>query len=255
MATTGILITARCGSTRLPRKHLKHSCGAPILDVLIRRIHAAFPGEIARGEVAVVISTSEEPENQAFEELSGAQVFYGSPDNVPLRHLQTAEGLGLEYLVAIDGDDMYCSMRAVGAIIERLREGAPYVATRGLPFGMNTHGYSTAFLRTSLERRRDQVLETGWGYIFDPALVETLQFDDIAADERLRFTLDYAEDFEFFDQLTVALGDEVDRASDAAIVGRVMDNGLWQLNSGVAERYWQNFYALQDAERQQAGGK
>jgi spore coat polysaccharide biosynthesis protein SpsF len=255
MATTGFLITARCGSTRLPRKHLRHSCGVPILDVLIRRIHAAFRDEIVRGDVAVVIATSEEPENQAFEELAGVQVFYGSPDNVPLRHLQTADGLGLDAMVAIDGDDMYCSMRAVRAIMERLQAGASYVVTRGLPFGMNTQGYSTAFLRASLERRHGQVLETGWGHIFDPAAMETLHFDDITADERLRFTLDYAEDFEFFDKLTIALADDVATASDAQIVGRVLDDRLWQLNSGVAEQYWKNFYALQDAERQLTRGK
>lgn len=243
---SGILITARCGSTRLSRKHLRQSQGAPIVDVLIRRIRAALP------EADVVIATADEQENRAFESLAGVKVFYGSIHNIPLRHLQAAEGLGLDAVVSVDGDDILCSPRAMRAVLDALQGGAEYAATSGLPFGMNASGYTAAFLRRSLAAHRDDVLETGWGHIFDPAALRTIHFDDIEDDERLRFTLDYGDDFDFFDRIHALLGEGIVTATDSAIVRLVRDRALWEINRGVAEEYWRHFRARRDDERRRS---
>ena len=247
-----ILITARCGSTRLAGKHLRDSCGAPILAVLIGRIRHELADEIARGAVAAVIATADEAENRAFERVGGASVFYGAVDNIPLRHLQAAEALDADGVISVDGDDILCSPRAMRAVYNALQRGARYVTTSGLPFGMNASGYATTFLRESMNGHRAQVLETGWGHVFDSAAQTTLRFDDIAADERLRFTLDYAQDFAFFDRLIGELGGGIESASDRAIVDLVLARSLWEINRGVAEEYWNYFRARQQDERERS---
>jgi spore coat polysaccharide biosynthesis protein SpsF len=87
---TGVLITARLGSTRLKQKHLMEVQGHPIIFYLIERIKHEFEMEINNQEITVYITTSDEPENRALEKVSSnVNVFYGSINNIPLRHLQT----------------------------------------------------------------------------------------------------------------------------------------------------------------------
>ena len=102
---TGVLITARLGSTRLKRKHLLEVSGRPIVSYLVERILREFKTEVAQGEVGVVITASDEPENRAFDGLgiAGLTVFYGSVHNIPLRHSQAVAALGFSRVIAVDG--------------------------------------------------------------------------------------------------------------------------------------------------------
>ena len=90
---TGFFLTARLGSTRLPRKHLLEAAGKPMLGVLAERIRHAFAADLAAGDALLAIVTSDEAENRAFERFAalGVRVFYGSVDNIPLRHHQAAQ--------------------------------------------------------------------------------------------------------------------------------------------------------------------
>jgi spore coat polysaccharide biosynthesis protein SpsF len=171
----GILITARLGSTRLKRKHLLPVEGEPIISFLIRRIVAEFQEEISQGQAAVIIATTSEPENQEFERLAGEKVavFCGSKENIPLRHLQAADAHGLGVIVSVDGDDVLCSVQGMRRVYGALVGGAKYVRTANLPFGMNSFGYSRAFLAESLKDHQSDTLETGWGRIFDATAVSS----------------------------------------------------------------------------------
>ena len=108
---TGILILARCGSTRLSKKHLQPVNGEPVFCYLVRRIRQFFRAEIEAEKLRIIVATGDEPENRAFEGVVGdvAQVFYGSTRNIPLRELQAAEVLNLDYIISVDGDDILCS--------------------------------------------------------------------------------------------------------------------------------------------------
>ena len=112
MMKTGILITARLGSTRLKQKHMLKVREKPIVYYLIERIRREFKEEIAQNKIEVVIATSDEPDNRAFERLATAnlKVFYGSIHNIPLRHFQAVESYGLSHVISVDGDDILCSV-------------------------------------------------------------------------------------------------------------------------------------------------
>lgn len=246
----GILLTARLGSSRLRRKHLLEVNGSPLMSFLLDRINAEFAAEIAANEALVVIATSDEPENRDFERFGGpaVEVFFGSLHNIPLRHLQAAERLGLDAIVAVDGDDILCSVRAMRMVYQMLTEGAPYVRTSGLPFGMNCTGYTTQFLGTSLAGHLESTLETGWGKIFDATVATDIEIHDVPSDDRLRFTLDYEEDYRFFSAVITALKECIVRADDAKIISTVYDQGLYPLNEAIAQKYWTNFYRCMQQE-------
>lgn len=244
MSKTGILITARLGSTRLPRKHLLKVAGKPVLSYLIERISREFRVEITHGDAEIAIVTSNEEINREFERFraAGIRLYYGSIKNIPLRHLQAAKAFGLEYLIAIDGDDILSSRRAMRKVYTALNGNHPYVTTINLPLGMNVSGYSVACLEESLCERHDEILETGWGRIFEGADKKNIPMHFSVQDDLLRFTLDYPEDLKLFDAIITGYGGHIYDATDEDIVQYVLSNKLNKITEPIAEKYWDNFY-------------
>ena len=247
---TGIFITARLGSTRLKRKHLLPVNDHPILFFLIKRIEEEFKKELIDGKVKVIIVTSDERENREFENFSkdGATVFYGSINNIPLRHLQAAKAHSLNSIISIDGDDILCSVKGMRAVYEALMNGACFVKISNLPFGINSGGYSKNFLESSLNGHFDDILETGWGRIFDQSQLTEIHVPFPVQDNVLRFTLDYDEDYQFFKSVIEAFGDDIFIVQDEEIVKLVTNRKLYLINESISKQYWDNFYKLQEAE-------
>jgi spore coat polysaccharide biosynthesis protein SpsF len=231
----GFAIAARCGSTRLPRKHFLEVNGRPLLWYLLQRVRDSADGG------PVIIATTIEPENESFRsfEGNGVSCFAGAIRNIPLRFLDAARSAALDGIVAIDGDDILCSTAAMAAVRTALVEGGDYVTTRGLPLGMNAAGFSTRFLADAAPQTA-AVLETGWHRIFDSSRLETIDFG-AQADARLRLTLDYEADFLFFERLLSLLGDESTTVSDTALIDVITRECLFDINSSVNETYWRDF--------------
>jgi spore coat polysaccharide biosynthesis protein SpsF len=247
----GHFLTARLGSSRLPRKHLLQANGYALLEVLVKRILHAFAAEFRSGEASLVIVTSDEPENREFERFDtlGAQVFYGSKQNIPLRHLQAAQALRLDAIVAVDGDDILCSTAAMRAVREGLSRGEDYISTFGLPLGMNAFGYSVDFLQRSLRGNEPNILETGWGCIFDPASLASHTMNLRGKiPESSRFTLDYPEDFAFFCAIIEHFAERIFFVSDQEIADFVVERHLSKITAPIVEKYWQDFQSVRDGE-------
>lgn len=242
---TGIFITARLGSTRLKQKHLLPAVGRPLLEYLLKRITNSFSEEISRASISIVIATADQPENRKFEEFSNkaVQVFYGSSGNIPLRHLEAADTLGFEKIIAVDGDDILCSIDGMKQIYRALSDGCDYVKTSNLPFGMNSFGYSREFLAESLEGNKLDLLETGWGRIFPSEKLIDIPMEFAVQREDLRFTLDYPEDYTFFKTVIEKFGNNIFQASDQDIVEKVISDQLYCLNEKISREYWANFRA------------
>jgi spore coat polysaccharide biosynthesis protein SpsF (cytidylyltransferase family) len=248
---TGIFLTARLGSTRLPRKHLLEAGGKAMLAVLAGRIRHGFDQAIYRGDAVLAVVTSDEPANRDFERLSGEPmaVFYGSKQNIPLRHLQAARRFGVDAIVAVDGDDILCSVDAMRVVADSLAGGAEYTRTTGLPLGMNAFGYRTDFLARSITGKEQKTLETGWTYIFDAARLTSNALDlGLEAPDSLRFTLDYNEDCEFFRRIVEHFGAGVVTASDKDIVSYVLAHDLQKITDPIAQKYWENFQTVRAQE-------
>jgi len=247
---TAIFITARLGSTRLKRKHLLKVNGKPILEYQLGRIRREFARELGNQDAVLAIVTSDEPENKDLEQVTGddATLFSGSTHNIPLRHLQAAHHSGVDAIVSIDGDDLLCSPRGIRSVFDSLRAGSKYAKTVGLPFGMNSFGYTASFLQACLSGRESDVLETGWGRIFESAAPLIKEFAPVVDQDLLRFTLDYSQDFDFFRAVISALGDRAYVATDEEIIKLVVSQRLFLINADLHAEYWREFHGNVDKE-------
>ncbi len=240
----GVFITARLGSTRLPDKHLKPVADKPIIQYLLDRIHCAFEEPVSTGEVKIIITTSAEEMNKEFSQFKSlAEVFFGDVNNIPLRHYQAALTHNLDSVIAVDGDDILCSPQAMLEVKNLLKNENDYVTTKGLPFGLNVFGYSVNFLAEALSRNNEEVLETGWGRIFDHKKPAVIRFPGIKERKNsLRFTLDYAEDLQFFREVIEKAGRKITGMTDRELIELVLEKKIHLMNRQRIEEYWQNFH-------------
>lgn len=239
----GILVTARLGSSRLPRKHLLPMGDRPALGWLLERMRRAFSRELLAGEAVLAIAATTAPEDAALEALAtdGIAFFQGSTRNIPLRHHQAALALGLTHIVSVDGDDVLCAPEAARAVLEALLQGAPGARTEGLPLGMNAWGYATSTLRQALRDHEAETLETGWGRIFDMARFRTIPFAVPDEARWLRMTLDYPEDLAFFRAVLQDAGPDAASLDSHRLIDIALAGGSAAINQCRHLEYWNNF--------------
>jgi spore coat polysaccharide biosynthesis protein SpsF len=238
-----IVITARLGSTRLPRKVLTPLGGRSALERLVERLRQARLPE------AIVLCTSTLPEDDELEALAGQlgiDVFRGDPDDILVRWRDAARAHDIDLLVTCDGDDVFCDPVHVDRVVQAYREtGADYIACVGLPFG----AAPTGIARTGLERVCDLKRETsteGQGRFFeDPRVVSRAE---VLAPESVRhgdarMTLDYPDDARFF----AAVIEELERPGSVFTLEEIVRllrerPDIVAINSGLQEEYWARFH-------------
>jgi spore coat polysaccharide biosynthesis protein SpsF (cytidylyltransferase family) len=238
----GVFITARLGSTRLSEKHLIEVNEKPFIKWLVERFSTAFKENIEKNELKIFITTSIKTENMKFESLfdkSEVEVFYGSDENIPLRHLECAVENNIDHIISIDGDDILCSTEASKVVADRLLDGSKMVQTTGLPLGMNSTGYSKVFLEYSLKGIESNKLETGWGKIFEKNEIDVIQMKKDENIEKIRMTLDYEPDADFFKKVISNI--DVLNVSDDMLIESIVTNNWNQINGHLDDIYWSNF--------------
>lgn len=249
---TGIMIVARLGSTRLTQKHLIEAAGKTFIEWLAERYIFAFRKEIKLGEAVVFIATSPNEENKKFETVfannPAVKIFYGADSNIPLRQWQCAAANDINEIISIDGDDILCSTEAAILVKNKLLRHCDYVKTSGLALGMNVMGYKTSFLKSSLDKAQTNTLETGWGRIFNEEKAENIALGNYDLDRRLRLTLDYSEDAQFFKKVIEGLQEKLFKTNDASLIDYIIQNKYYQLNEKVNDIYWRNFEQQKKAE-------
>lgn len=245
----GVFITARLGSTRLNEKHLIDVNEKPFIKWLVERFSTAFKEKIEKNELKIFITTSIKTENKKFElifDKSEVEVFYGSDENIPLRHLECAVKNNIDHIISIDGDDILCSTEASEVVLERLLDGSKMVQTAGLPLGMNSTGYSKVFLEYSLKGIESNKLETGWGKIFDKDEIDVIKLRKDKSIEKIRMTLDYEPDADFFKKVISNI--DVLNVSDDILIESIVTNNWNQINNHLNDMYWSNFNKQKEEE-------
>jgi len=169
------------------------------------------------------------------------KIFYGSNSNIPLRHLQCAKAYNIDYILAIDGDDILCSIEASKIVLEELINKGKFVKTIGLPLGMNVMGYTTSFLESSLGANTQETLETGWGKIFDQQFTKELEIENNFNCNNIRMTLDYNEDAIFFSNVIKSISEGIISITDKELISKIIKNKWYQINESLNDKYWENF--------------
>ena len=134
-------------------------------------------------------------------------------------------------------------------VYQELTEGQDFVKTIGLPFGINVAGYSKKRLQFSLDNSEDTILETGWGRIFDETDLTVIDLSLPLQYEHMRFTLDYPEDFSFFQELITRFPGDFESCTDLQVVSFVEQERLYKITKPASDRYWENFHRGVDLER------
>lgn len=195
---TGLLITARLKSTRLPEKLLREVEGRPIFAHMIERL------KLAKRVDEIIVCTSTNPQDDRLEKLAESEAiscFRGDEDDVVKRLSDAATQFGLDYILSITADCPFSDPDYADKIVEAYeRTEADLIRALDLPHGAYCYGVKPAAFRRVIEIKDGTNTEVWTRYFTDTDLftVLDLSIEPRHAKPTLRMTLDYADDLEFF---------------------------------------------------------
>ncbi len=240
----GAFITVRMGSTRLPNKALLEIKGIPTIVHLINRI------KYAKTLDKIVLCTTTNPEDEVLCKLAekcGIYYFAGNEKDILKRHYDAAIFHEIDFVINIDGDDLFCDPKYIEQISQIVREEQSdydVIETKGLPFGVNSFGYRIECLKSLVNSKSDTDSDTGWGEFFreNPQLKKKIipvkQNHKIDA----RMSLDYEEDLLFFKEIIERLYNEGEYFSLDDIIRLLKENPhIVEINKEIEEIYWKNY--------------
>jgi spore coat polysaccharide biosynthesis protein SpsF len=131
MESTGIILQARMGSTRLPGKVLAKIGRRTILEHCVHRLE--------RSRFPVVVATTDLGEDDIVDRAArelGTEVHRGSVDDVLTRIIDAANAFGFTEIIRATADSPFVDMGAARrASVARLRAAADHAIECGLPIG------------------------------------------------------------------------------------------------------------------------
>ncbi|HUK60748.1 MAG TPA: glycosyltransferase family protein [Stellaceae bacterium] len=199
--TAAVIVQARFGSTRLPGKVLQPIGGQPALVSVLERCHripgidvvvCAIPDERTSDPVADVARAA------------GAVVFRGAEADVLDRYDQAARCVGATSVMRITSDCPLIDPLLCGAVLAALGdEGVDYVCNNMPPLwphGLDCEAFWAEHLaRAALEAVHPYEREHVTPWLRRNAALRRVSVDGPGGGlERLRWTLDYTEDYSFF---------------------------------------------------------
>lgn len=200
--TIAAFITCRTGSSRLEKKALIELHGIPLIVHLIQRVKRS------RGIDQIILCTTSLPEDNVLEKLAlenGIKAYRGSIEDVLARYMGAAESNGIDFMVVVDGDDLFCDPKFIDMVAEQARSGDhDYIMFKGLPYGTYPTGIRTIALRKVCEIK-DEDNTAGWGkYFVKTGLFKVKEISMQSTKyfhPEYRLTLDYPEDLELIKQI------------------------------------------------------
>lgn len=143
----GAVVQARMSSSRLPGKVLRELGGRPVLAWLLDGLTRA------PGLVAITVSTSTEPDDDAVADFcaarEGVALHRGPLDDVAGRMLAAAEAERLDALVRVNGDSPLLDPELVSAGVELFRQSGADLVSNVYPQRSFPVGESVEVVRTS----------------------------------------------------------------------------------------------------------
>jgi spore coat polysaccharide biosynthesis protein SpsF (cytidylyltransferase family) len=226
-------------STRLPQKAILKIKGRTVIEHLIDRLKTAKLPDM------IILCTSTHPDDEILVEIAKKnhiEYFRGSESDKLERFLRAAEKYNLDFIVCVDGDDIFCDPEYIDRTIETfIRTQADYITCKELPLGAASHGIKVEALRKICMMKDEVDTEIYGGYFTQTGLfkVEFLKVEDeTLRHPEIRMTLDYQEDYEFFK----AIFDELYKPGYVFTLKEIMTllknkPHIIDINKSVQERY------------------
>lgn len=198
-----IFITIRMDSSRLPSKTMKPILGKPVLEHIVQRAKLA-----KEFDLVVVCTTEREIDDRValLAEKLGVNVFRGSLEDKLERWHGAAKKYNVDYIVTFDGDDLFCDPYLLDKGARQIASGRyDFIeAPKGLICGAFTYAFSSNALEKVCEIKNSEDTEMMWTYFKDTGLFKTgvlEEVEEIYFNDSFRMTLDYPEDYEFFNRI------------------------------------------------------
>jgi len=239
---TAIFLSIREKATRLPKKVLLPIKGKAVTEHLIERLKAAKCAD------QLIMTTSVHPDDQVLAgiaERCQISCFRGSEDDKLDRYLNAAQAYGVDFIVIVDGDDLLCDPVYIDRVIQKHRETmADFVYCQGLPLGAASSGFTRKALERVCQVKRENDTEVWGGYFTQTGLfhVEGVEAEGaLLRRPDIRMTLDYEEDYQFFQKIFDALyvpGRVFTLEEVMSLLARKPE--ITQINQGVQKLYEEN---------------
>ncbi len=234
----GFLITGRMKSTRLPKKLTLKIFNQTIMSLMIQRLKCAQQVE------EIIIATSTNPQDDILESIGeeqGVKVFRGSEEDVLERLSAAADEFQLDYIINITADCPLVGFDFIPKMLEEYkRSNADLITCTKLPHGFFFYGIKPKALKEVLTIKDSIHTEVWGGYFTETERFKCVDLDTPSTLERpsYRLTLDYPEDFEFFEKLYCSYGEAIISAKTADIVSFLDQNPeIVSVNAGAKEKY------------------
>lgn len=240
-----IFLSIREKATRLPKKVLLPIKGKTITEHLIDRLKLAkLPDEL-------IMTTSTHPDDSVLAELAAKakiSCFRGSEADKLNRYLEAAKTYGIDFMVVVDGDDPFCDPIYIDrVIVKHLETGADFVYCEGLPLGAGSSGFTRRALEKVCQIKTQNDTEVWGGYFLKTGLFRVAKVEarePLLRRPEVRMTLDYEEDYKFFQEIFEALyvpGKIFSLEEVMKLLNRRPE--IIQINQAVQKRYEENLAA------------
>jgi len=196
------LITARLKSTRLPMKVIKPMHGKPMIVHMLDRLKQS------KSLDDIIICTSKESQDDPLVEIAdkeGVKCYRGDGGDVIGRLLGAAEKYDIDYIVNITADCPFVDPEYVDQIIDVYKQtNADLIRSWDLPHGAFSYGIKTDAIKKVIDLKNSSDTEVWYQYFTDTGLFNVIDLDINNSFHKrpgLRMTLDYPEDWQFFEAI------------------------------------------------------
>jgi spore coat polysaccharide biosynthesis protein SpsF (cytidylyltransferase family) len=239
---SAVFLSVREKATRLPKKVLLEIKGKSVTEHLIDRL------KTARLPDMIVLCTSVDPRDAILVEIAkkcNIPYFTGSEDDKLDRYLQAARRFGVDFMVIVDGDDIFCDPGHIDKTIAKFQEtNADFIYCPDLPLGAASSGIKLEALKKVCEIKAENDTEVWGGYFLNTGLFKIVKLeveDEELRHPEVRMTLDYQEDFEFFKAVFEGLYEKGRVFTLKEIMMLLKEHPeILDLNKSVQEAYLQN---------------
>lgn len=240
----GALIPIRLASERLPNKAIKEICGKPIVCHLLDR---AFACKYLEKKKVVVTTTREESDDKLVEVVEGygASIFRGDTDDIIKRFYDAIREFEFDAVIEIDGDDICVDPVYMDYCLDNLLldQNNDVTLVKGIPLGLAPKAISRLAFDKVIDRYQTRENDTGFMYFFTKTglcrVIELPPISDKHIHKTARLTLDYPEDFAFFEALFNELYVENEIFGVEEIIELLNEKPeLVAINSSLDKEYW-----------------
>jgi len=197
-----IFITVRNGSTRLPNKALLEFNGMPVIEYIIQRHKNSKHCD------EIILCTTENKVDDSLVEIAernDIKYFRGSEIDKLERWRGAADKFDVKYIVTADGDDLFCEPQLIDLAFEQFkRNDSDFIQATGIICGAFTYGIKSNALRKVCEIKDTDNTEMMWVYFTKTNLFKVEELQNVPKKyyrNDIRMTLDYKEDFVFFEEV------------------------------------------------------